>query len=93
MVFHYNFQLNQAFARLFAVASSIAIVLWSAAIIRRRALAGGVGIYGWILGPITVAGVISGRLNPDVHGFGLIALAQALWFVIAGALPCPARTA
>jgi hypothetical protein len=93
MLFNYNFQLNQAFARLYAVASSLAMVLWSAAILRGGALNRGLGIYGLVLGPTTVVGVFSGRLNPDVHGFGLIILAQALWFVVAGMLLCRTRDA
>lgn len=93
MVFNYNSLLNQAFARLYAVASSLAIGLWSASILRGGALHRGVGIYGCVLGPITVIGVFAGRLNPDVHGFGLIIFAQALWFIVAGALLCRARNA
>ena len=30
--------------------------------------------------------VLSGHLRLNVHGFGLIVLAQAVWFVVAGAL-------
>lgn len=92
-VSHYNFQMNQAFARLYAVASSLAIVLWSASILRGGALNRGVGIYGCVLGPITVIGVFAGLLNPDVHGFGLIIFGQALWFIVAGALLCRVRNA
>lgn len=85
LVFNYNFHLNQAFARLYAVAASIAIVLWSLVIVRDRALHQGAGIYGCVLGAITVIGVASGLLNPDVHGFGLLIFGQALWFIIVGA--------
>ncbi|HEV3375068.1 MAG TPA: hypothetical protein VG051_05140 [Candidatus Acidoferrum sp.] len=91
LAFNYNSQLNQAFARVYAVASSMAILLWSVVIVRDRALARGVGIYGCVLGAITVAGVFSGRLNPDVHGFGLIIFGQALWFILSGASLCRDR--
>lgn len=93
LVFNYNSQLNQAFARLFAVASSMAIVLWSVAIVRSGALSKGVGIYGCVLGAITVIGVLAGLLNPDVHGFGLIIFGQALWFIISGVQLCRVRNA
>jgi hypothetical protein len=93
LAFNYNSYLNQAFARLYAVAASIAIVLWSVVIVRDRALARGAGIYGCVLGALTVAGVFSGRLNPDVHGFGLVIFSQALWFVIVGVLLCRVRNA
>jgi hypothetical protein len=88
MVFHYNSMLNQAFARLYAVASSIAIVLWSASILRGGSLGRGVGVYGCVLGPITVIAVASGLLNPDVHGFGLLIFGQALWYIIVGVQLC-----
>jgi hypothetical protein len=88
IVFDYNGQLNQGFARVFAVASSAAIVLWSVAIVRRRALAPGVGIYGLLLGPAIIIAIVSGHLRPDVHGFGLVIFGQAVWFIVAGALLC-----
>ena len=83
-VFRYNGHLNQAFARVLVVASSAAIVLWSAAILRVGLLARGVGFYGCVLGPLTVAALLSGHLRLDVHGFGLVVLGQALWFIAAG---------
>jgi hypothetical protein len=82
----YNHRLNQEFARTYAVASSAAIVLWSASILRSRSLAPGVAIYGLLVGPAIVLAVLSGHLRLNVHGFGLIVLAQAVWFVVAGAL-------
>jgi hypothetical protein len=93
LAFNYNSYLNQAFARLYAVASSMAIVLWSVVIVRGHALGWGVGIYGCILGPITVIGVVSGLLNPDVHGFGLLIFGQALWFIVVGVQLCRVRNA
>ena len=86
ILFNYTGYLNQSFALVLVVASSAAIILWSAAILRSRALASGVGIYGCILGPLTVIAVLSGHLRFDVHGFGLIVLGQSLWFIIVGAL-------
>jgi hypothetical protein len=86
IVLDYNHRLNQGFARTYAVASSAAIVLWSASILRSRSLAPGVAIYGLLVGPAIVLAVLSGHLRLNVHGFGLIVLAQAVWFVVAGAL-------
>ncbi|HXO21488.1 MAG TPA: hypothetical protein VOA87_16360, partial [Thermoanaerobaculia bacterium] len=82
----YNFFLNQAFAMLYAVASSTAIVLWSAAITRGGQLARGVGIYGLLLGPLTILVVGSGHLRLGVHGFGMVVLTQAVWFIVVGVL-------
>jgi len=91
IVFHYNSHVNQGFAQVYVVASSLAIVLWSAAILRSAALARGVGIYGCVLGPIILLAVLSGHLRLGVHGFGLIVLGQAAWFIASGALLCRLR--
>jgi hypothetical protein len=79
-----NGHLNQAFALIFVVASSAAIVLWSAAMLKGKVFARTVGIYGCILGPIAVLAVVSGHLRLNVHGFGLVILGQAIWFICCG---------
>jgi hypothetical protein len=81
-----NGHLNQAFALVYVVASSVAIVLWSAAILKANIFARALGIYGCILGPLSVLGVLSGHLRLNVHGFGLIVLGQAIWFMTAGVM-------
>jgi hypothetical protein len=85
IAFMYNGHLNQAFARVFVVASTAAIVLWSVSIIRNGALARALGWYGCVLGAITLVAVFPGHLRLDPHGFGLIVLGQAVWFISAGA--------
>jgi hypothetical protein len=84
VLFTYNGFLNQAFAMVFVVASSVALTLWSASILRSGVLTRGVGVYGCVLGPLTVVAVLSGHLRLNVHGFGLVVLGQAIWFVIVG---------
>jgi hypothetical protein len=79
---NFNFQMNQAFARVYAVGSSLAVVFWSASILRYRALGRGVGIYGVVLGVATAAGIGSGYLTPDRHGFGMLIFGQAIWFLL-----------
>jgi hypothetical protein len=91
IAFHYNGALNQGFARVFVVASSVAILLWSSSILRGAALSRGVAIYGCILGPVTVIAVLSGHLRLDVHGFGMVVLGQAVWLIIVGVLLCRVR--
>jgi hypothetical protein len=88
IVFRYNFEVNQANAWLYAVGSSLAVLLWSISIMRTGALARGVGIFGCILGGVTVAVVASGLLRPDVHGFGAVILGQGIWFITVGARLC-----
>jgi hypothetical protein len=92
--------LNQAFALIFVVASSVALVLWSTAIVRSNLFSRPLGIYGCLLGPLTILAVLSGHLRLNVHGFGMIALSQAIWFISAGVLlwrerqePAPASIA
>lgn len=77
----YNWRLNQAAATILVMASAVAIALWSAAIVRERALARGIGLYGLLLGAVLVVAVASGHQTLDVHGFGLVTLGQAVWFV------------
>jgi hypothetical protein len=79
---NFDFQMNQAFARVYAVGSSLALVLWSVSILRYRTLGRGVGIYGVVLGVVTAAAICSGFLTPDRHGFGMLIFGQAIWFLL-----------
>lgn len=82
MMLNYNFQVNQAFARVYAVGSSLAVVLWSISILRYRTLGRGIGIYGVVLGVVTAAAICSGFLTPDRHGFAILIFGQAIWFLL-----------
>jgi hypothetical protein len=82
MLMNFNFQMNQAFARVYAVGSSLAVVLWSVAVLRNRTLGRGAGISGVVLGLVTATGICSGFLTPDRHGFGMLIFGQAIWFLI-----------
>jgi hypothetical protein len=85
VAFRYNFEVNQGFARLYAVTSSIAIIFWSLSIWRNRTLSRGLAIYGCVIGVASVIAVVAG-LGMDVHAFGAVVLGQAIWFVTAGML-------
>ena len=82
----YNFLINQAFAKIFVVASCSAVALWSVAIVKSHALPVAIGIYGILLGFVSVFALIYGVLSLDAHGFGLVVFSQAIWFIIAGIL-------
>jgi hypothetical protein len=86
MLARYNFYVNQAYAQVFVVASSVAIILWSASIWRSKALARGLGVCGCVLGGVVIIGLFTGHLNLDAHGFGIIIFGQAGWFIVAGGL-------
>jgi hypothetical protein len=84
----FNFEMNQAFARAFAVASSLAVLFWSVGILRRGVLSRVLGIYGCVLAPVAIVAIGSGYLTPNVHGFGMLVALQAIWFVSAGVQLC-----
>ncbi len=86
------FQINQAFARIYAVAASVAMLLWSISALRNGGLGRGVAIYGCVIAPLVIAGVATGHLRLDVHGMTIIVLGHAVWFVIVGAQLCSERT-
>lgn len=72
---------NQAFAKIHVVGSSIAIGLWSIAILRANAgIARGIAFYGLVAAVGAVAGVLAG-LPLGVHNMGVVVVAQAVWFV------------
>jgi hypothetical protein len=83
MVFSYNGYVNQGFATVYVVASGVAIVLWSAGVIRRRTMPSALGTYGVIAGVLMIIGVASGHVRLNVHGFGAIVVLQAIFFVTA----------
>jgi hypothetical protein len=78
------FQINQAFARIYSVAASIATILWSVSALRNRGLGRGVAIYGCVVAPLTILGIGIGHLQPNVHGMAVIWLGQAIWFILVG---------
>jgi hypothetical protein len=80
-LFMYTGFLNQGFALVYVVASSVAIVLWSVVLLRRvRAL----GIAGLVLGPLIVVVLLTHTIGLDVHGFGAIMLGQGAWLIACG---------
>jgi heme A synthase len=78
------FQVNQAFSRIFAVATSVAIVLWSVSALRNGGLGRGVATYGCIIGSLIILGIALGHLRLDVHGMAIVALGQVVWFILVG---------
>jgi hypothetical protein len=83
-VLEFDGSLNQAFAKILVTASSVAIGLWSVAILRARLLSRAAGIYGALVAVATLGIVLSGHLRLDVHGFGAVVLAQAIWLIAIG---------
>src|SRR4029079_16471149 len=83
---HYTGLWNQAFARSLSVGTSVAILLWSLAILRNRMLSPRAAYYGIPVAILIVLFVGSGSLKLDVHGFGLVMILQSAWFISVGTL-------
>ena len=84
LAFRYTGELNQAFAPVLVVASSVALILWSCAILRSAKAMRALAFYGLAIGSLTIIGVGSGHVRLNVHGYGMVVLTQAIWFVAAG---------
>jgi hypothetical protein len=82
------FQINQAFARIYSVAASIAIILWSVSTLRNGGLGRGVAIYGCVVSPLIILGIGIGHLRLDVHGMAVVMLGQVVWFILVGSQLC-----
>jgi hypothetical protein len=83
-LFRLDAVVNRAFAAVLVAGSSLAIATWSVAMLRQRALSRVVGVYGLVVGLAILVVALTGHLRLDVHGFGLVVLAQAVWFVMVG---------
>jgi hypothetical protein len=86
LLVNYTHVINQSFAQIAGVACSVAIILWSVLMIKRRLFSIGLGIYGLLLGVVIIGCLFAGKLDLELHGFRLITLSQSLWFLIAGVL-------
>jgi len=97
MALRYNGWLDEAFAQVYVVASSLAILLWSAAMLssavsssmvtpRSGAPTRGVGIYGCFLAPVILIAMFSGLFSRAPHALAMVVLGEALWFIAVGAL-------
>ena len=83
-VLGYNFQLNQACAKVYVAGSSLAIICWSAALFRLGGFERIVAVVGTVVGVVALAGMLSGQVPMSAHGFGLIVFLQAVWMVALG---------
>jgi hypothetical protein len=77
---------NQAFATVGVGASATAILLWSAAILRSSRVPRLFGVAGAVIGGAILLAFLSGHLRLNIHGFGIVVLAESLWFIGVGAL-------
>jgi hypothetical protein len=83
------FQFNQVFARIYSVAASAAVLLWSASALKNgsggdRVLGRGIAIYGCAVAVVLIVLIVVGHLRLNVHGMAVVVAAHAIWFVVAG---------
>jgi hypothetical protein len=87
------FEFNQAFARIYSVAASAAIALWSASALRNGGISRGIALYGLVIAALLTLGIVIGHLRLNVHGMAAVVLGQAVWLIVTGAQMCRRRDA
>jgi hypothetical protein len=84
----YTGHMIQGFTRVYVVASSAAILLWSAAILRSARMSRVAGVAGVAVGAGVLVALLSGHVRLDVHGLGIVTFAQSGWLIWLGVLLC-----
>ena len=84
VILGYNHALNASFARVFMVATAVATVLWSIAILRTHALPRWTGAVGAVAGVGALGLLLVGAVGIDVHDFGLFVFAYSAWAILIG---------
>lgn len=85
------FQINQAFAQIYSVAASLAVILWSLSVLRNGGMSQGIAAYGCIISGFIIVGICIGHLRLNVHGMAAVWFGQATWFILAGSQLCSSR--
>ena len=80
---HFAGMINQAFAKISVIFTSIALSIWSAAMLRTGAFTRGLAVYGTVLAALLLVGVGSGYLRLNIHGYGLVVLGTTVWQIAA----------
>jgi hypothetical protein len=80
----YNWAFNQACTKVFVVAASVGIALWSIAMLREPDFGRALGFTGLVAGSAATIATIAG-MRLDIHGFGAIVLGHGVWLVWTGA--------
>lgn len=83
-MYHYNSIINQVFAKISFVASAVAILLWSVAMLRSGAFGRAVGFVGLAVAIGTLGMVLFGPAHMGLHTVLLLYMGQATWMVWIG---------
>ena len=84
----YTGLLNGGFAKVWVVATWTGILLFAAATLRSGRLARAAGVVGGVLSAVILLLFFGGHLTLDLHGFGIVTLAQSVWLIWIGILLC-----
>lgn len=77
----YTFMINGAFSNIYVAFSSMAVAVWSIAILREKVFPRALGIYGIVTGAGFLAALLTGNLGHTIHSFGSFVLGQAIWLI------------
>jgi|SRR5688572_25952352 hypothetical protein len=86
----YNWAFNQACTKVFVVAGSVGIALFSFAMLSEPAFGTALGITGMVVGAAATVATVAG-LRMDIHGFGAIVLGHGTWLIWTGLKLLPRR--
>lgn len=78
-----NYLLNQGLTKVYVVATSAAIMVWSVLLWNKNSLMKVAAVIGYTVGILSLIGIFSRHLTLDVHGFGLFTFAQSIWTILA----------
>ena len=78
---------NFTWGRIWMVAVSAAVLLWSVELVRRdKAFERSIGAFGIALGAVTIVGMITGIIGLSVYAVIAMVAAQTVWSVLVGVL-------
>jgi hypothetical protein len=79
---HYNYYVNQGFAKVFLVGSSAAVIIWSGLLLKLGGLGKIISVLGCAISSICLILFVAGHLQTDRHGFGLFFFVQSVWMIL-----------
>jgi hypothetical protein len=83
-IYQYNGMINQGFAKVMLVALTVALMMWSACLLRSKGFGRILGIGGMLIGSVGLIAFLLGVLRLDVLGFGLFVFANSSWTLAVG---------
>lgn len=84
MAMHFDHELNQACAWVYAAGGSLAMLAWSAAMANAASGTRRLAVLGGVAGLLCLLGMLSGHVGADRHGFTVLVGLQAVWTLATG---------